>query len=829
MTTEKLNQMLCKNPDCPGARQFKEFGIGPAATGLGLGTVYGPTEIPICYGLSHTYGTLDHYGPYGVYTRPKCLEEPFVGSPVEDCSNTPGCECCQNCHIQDEPPQEEEACCQCDNPLRLSGGAPLEDDDCNPCKPMSMCKDLMQSFDKVLSAYKSAIGPCGQVSCPIPNNPSASDACKVHCTAGGSRRGSEEPQEPEEHQVSACGTPGCPFSRPLAGRANKSFDASQSKNACGMPTCTYTKTKIGSATDEEIAEMQALQRSSNARKGSKCPMNFMPPLPPLEPIHWDCPEPLPKGPCRNPQCPLKPPECRYIPACPPPRGPCGNLRCPYSPPVSCGDRCPFSPPQPCPYPPPGCPSNPCSPPPCYSPPGCPPPPPSCGSPSCPYAPPPCPSPPPSCGSPSCPYAPPPCPSPPPSCGSPSCPYSPPPCPSPPPPSCASPPCPYSPPHCPPPPPSCPNPTCPYAPPPCPLPPKVPCGNPACPFAPPPECRPKPRKVVCNNAKCPSVADNQSACYVPPEPADVCENPQCPFAPQPDTCSNPECPYVVKKPSPCYMPPPPPSQNMCENPQCPYAPRGPEPCYVPNNSGDICTDPNCPLQLKIPPPCCPNDTPMICPFDDCPFNPDSQPNPEICENPDCPYAGGGVEEICDNPGCPFNAPTMPEEESICSIPNCPYAKREKEKRKELSMARQGQQRNSTGDGGIEITIGDRDPNEDWTPCVPTTCMAEGGTITCDECEGPADGDGPKKGSKSAPSLGVGGSKSIGRTSASEKVLKKGKRRKNKKSPKLSYKVGDLYPGVNIGHTECIIPGRNVPAKMGWLWNVHVPCVGLKVCS
>lgn len=76
LTPEKITKMLCKNPNCPAVRKFKELGIGHSSTGKGLGAVYEPLDIPLDYGLSHTYGVLENYGPYGVLCKPKNLEEP---------------------------------------------------------------------------------------------------------------------------------------------------------------------------------------------------------------------------------------------------------------------------------------------------------------------------------------------------------------------------------------------------------------------------------------------------------------------------------------------------------------------------------------------------------------------------------------------------------------------------------------------------------------------------------------------------------------------------------------------------------------------------------
>lgn len=34
----------------------------------------------------------------------------------------------------------------------------------------------------------------------------------------------------------------------------------------------------------------------------------------------------------------------------------------------------------------------------------------------------------------------------------------------------------------------------------------------------------------------------------------------------------------------------------------------------------------------------------------------------------------------------------------------------------------------------------------------------------------------------------------------------------------YSIGDVYPGTNYGHKNCIDPRMRVPANMGWLWNI-----------
>lgn len=111
------------------------------------------------------------------------------------------------------------------------------------------------------------------------------------------------------------------------------------------------------------------------------------------------------------------------------------------------------------------------------------------------------------------------------------------------------------------------------------------------------------------------------------------------------------------------------------------------------------------------------------------------------------------------------------------------------------------------------------NDDLKECTVTTCVSKGGgNLVCGDCG--------QAGSKSAPNLGEKGGAKVQRTSQSEKALgKKGKGPKGK--GKYVYSIGDKYPGVNIGHRECIMPGFKIPANMGWLWNVFTPCMSLKV--
>lgn len=44
--------------------------------------------------------------------------------------------------------------------------------------------------------------------------------------------------------------------------------------------------------------------------------------------------------------------------------------------------------------------------------------------------------------------------------------------------------------------------------------------------------------------------------------------------------------------------------------------------------------------------------------------------------------------------------------------------------------------------------------------------------------------------------------------------------SKRVMRYIYSIGDVYPGTNYGHKNCIDPRMRVPANMGWLWNTSM---------
>ncbi|XP_072747095.1 uncharacterized protein [Anoplolepis gracilipes] len=56
--------------------------------------------------------------------------------------------------------------------------------------------------------------------------------------------------------------------------------------------------------------------------------------------------------------------------------------------------------------------------------------------------------------------------------------------------------------------------------------------------------------------------------------------------------------------------------------------------------------------------------------------------------------------------------------------------------------------------------------------------------------------------------------------------KGPIKVSKRVMRYIYSIGDVYPGTNYGHKNCIDPRMRVPANMGWLWNTSVTIGTLK---
>ncbi|XP_063919180.1 uncharacterized protein LOC135134430 [Zophobas morio] len=359
LTVEKINKMLCKNKDCPAVRKFKEMGIGPFAIHKGLGTVYGEPSLPVTYGLTQTYGVFDEYGPYGLFSRPKTPSQPFI--PKQQSNWQSSCWkpkkrkdkecvcCCQkynygacHCKPQKSPLRlnggsvgESVSFSQEYNQkinkhhqvLRLNGGGVLDYDDVK--SPFHECKEIMDQFDEVLRKYKKALGPCGHVTCPFAPNVTK-ESCKKMCTHGMDVYSASNivPQETETEKT-------CPLPSP-----STKF---KPKGACGSAKCAYAKYKHGLMDQDVDIEIATLPPAKRSCGHPKCPVE-----PELPPIHWDCPDPLPKGKCKNPNCPYLPKEIKCLNAVLG-KGVCGNFNCPFAPPDPCkSPYCPFQPRQ-CPY------------------------------------------------------------------------------------------------------------------------------------------------------------------------------------------------------------------------------------------------------------------------------------------------------------------------------------------------------------------------------------------------------------------------------------------------------------------------------------------------
>lgn len=88
------------------------------------------------YGLSHANGSMEHYGPYGFYRRPKRPDQPFERRKPE----TPPSGSVHS-------PSTESSNCSCHQVLRLTGGGILDE---KQYSPVIACKTLMDDFDKVI-------------------------------------------------------------------------------------------------------------------------------------------------------------------------------------------------------------------------------------------------------------------------------------------------------------------------------------------------------------------------------------------------------------------------------------------------------------------------------------------------------------------------------------------------------------------------------------------------------------------------------------------------------------------------------------------------------
>ncbi|XP_060536280.1 uncharacterized protein LOC132708157 [Cylas formicarius] len=324
LTSESIASKLCGNKDCPGVRRFKKYGIGPLAPGSALGTLYEFVEPPVVYGLSHTYGTLCNYGPLGVFSKPKHEDEPFT--PMKPPSSLKlnqsallktKCEhhCKHQKKVKTSKTWHSSTC-----PLRLRGGG---GGDCplTPISPMVECKSVMDKFDDILAAYRRALGPCGQAVCPYAQNISV-ETCKKSCVHTDAMPVQEihfktelppTEVEPQENRYPA---------------------------GCGSLKCAYAKYKIGLLDEDAQLELQFLPPALRSSCGD--PKCKYPPTPELPPIHWDCPDPLPKDQCKNPNCPLLPKLLRKLQPKQMMKGPCGSSECSYAVPEPCDNpTCPF--------------------------------------------------------------------------------------------------------------------------------------------------------------------------------------------------------------------------------------------------------------------------------------------------------------------------------------------------------------------------------------------------------------------------------------------------------------------------------------------------------
>ncbi|KAJ8935448.1 hypothetical protein NQ314_012868 [Rhamnusium bicolor] len=121
---------------------------------------------------------------------------------------------------------------ECPYTLRLRGGGPLSVDDIGgPKSPFLECKSVMDQMDDILRAYKKAIGPCGEATCPYAQN-LAEESCKKMC---------EKIKSPDTSNSISCKSIPCNLQEcPYKENTTSSYPA-----GCGSPKCAYTKYKLG--------------------------------------------------------------------------------------------------------------------------------------------------------------------------------------------------------------------------------------------------------------------------------------------------------------------------------------------------------------------------------------------------------------------------------------------------------------------------------------------------------------------------------------------------------------------------------------------------------
>lgn len=559
---------------------------------------------------------------------------------------------------------------------RLRAGAPTK-------SPIVECREIMDQFDKILEEYRKALSPCGQIACNYAPNVTEG-LCKKSCGI-----------KPEETNTQGCGLPECEYAKyksalmAMDADIEKQFIGPAILGNCGHPKCSYQADKI------------------------------------LPPIHWDCPEPLPEGKCRNPNCPYASQEVKTEGRFSTSKGPCGSDQCPYAPPAPCSSpNCPFKNPPPCADLKKSSPNKTvggkgsvgvkeevCA--------GCPfANPPQivnmvfCDNPNCPIM---------TavsegdcgkrdrlCISPNCPYK---------SiqnqCSNPNCPYSQGDVKN----ECSNPNCPLGlkenssg---------SCTNPNCPFANKPAVSTAKS-CSNPNCPLA---SSSTEPSSESCANPDCGYKSSSISS---------GCSNPDCPFRtsskdekePEKETCANPYCPFNV------------PSVESCKNPDCPFKNKDST-----TESKESCDNPDCPYKKASK---TSDESECVCDNPTCPGKKDT------CINPNCPFNLRGYGP-CTNPDCPHKKDALGRDLGFCATPDasfnefcadktCPYHDRKLDKpatvgpggKLEKTEEQQTGEQETVEAGVVERTTGDRPSIYDMAPCSIKTCKFMGGHLTCVDC-------------------------------------------------------------------------------------------------
>lgn len=94
----------------------------------------------------------------------------------------------------------------------------------------------MDQFDQILNAYKKALGPCGETTCPYAAN-LADENCKKMCDM---MKDKKQNKPIEQRDSVSCQSVPCNMEACIYKERPKTYPS-----GCGSAKCAYTKYKLG--------------------------------------------------------------------------------------------------------------------------------------------------------------------------------------------------------------------------------------------------------------------------------------------------------------------------------------------------------------------------------------------------------------------------------------------------------------------------------------------------------------------------------------------------------------------------------------------------------